>query len=82
TGIVYYGKYHRLSEEELDKISADYDDKDKHLMFDVDWRKEGYKHYLDRYFTNRLQWFQTDIRSKEASIYNTLKDVGFLNKDQ
>ncbi|MFX0208231.1 MAG: nitroreductase family protein [Candidatus Hodarchaeota archaeon] len=82
TGIVHYGKYHRLSEEELDKIIIDYDDKDKHLGSAVDWKKEGFKHYLDRYFTHRLQWFQSDIRLKESDIFQTLKSVGFLNKDQ
>ncbi len=82
TGIVHYEKYKRLSEEELDRIIADYDDKDKHLGFAVDWKKEGFNHFLDRYFTNRLQWFQSDIRSKEGDILQILKNVGFLNKGQ
>ncbi|MHA2295518.1 MAG: nitroreductase family protein [Candidatus Hodarchaeales archaeon] len=78
-GIIHYGRYQELSDEELDKLIDEYDDKDKHLGFAVNWKKEGFKHYLDRYFTRRLQWFHSDIRSKEDGIITVLQETGFLN---
>ncbi|MFW9996807.1 MAG: nitroreductase family protein [Candidatus Odinarchaeota archaeon] len=79
-GIIHDGRYQRLSDEELDKLIDEYDDKDKHLGFAANWKKEGFKHYLDRFFTRRLQWFQSDIRSKEDGLITILQDVGFLNR--
>lgn len=54
-GVVHYGKYRRLSKEELDRLVALYDDENEHLgLLPKDqWESLGFSHYLDWFYK---QW--------------------------
>lgn len=54
-GIVHYGKYMRLSKEELDELVALYDDENEHLglLPKEKWESLGFNHYLDWFYK---QW--------------------------
>lgn len=49
-GVIHYDKYHKLTNEELDELVAQYDDPDKHLALNDIWEKDGFEHYLDWFY--------------------------------
>jgi nitroreductase len=55
SGVVHYGKYRRLSKEELDSLVALYDDENEHLglLPKEKWESLGFSHYLDWFYR---QW--------------------------
>jgi hypothetical protein len=50
---VHYEKYQSLDAEQLERLVAEYDDEGKHLGLIDNWAQQGFKHYLDWFYT---QW--------------------------
>jgi nitroreductase len=53
-GVIHYENYHRLSKEEVADITRQYDDKERHLTLNDDWKAQGYNHYMDWWFKDWL----------------------------
>ncbi len=76
-GVVHYEQYHRLTKEELQTIVEQHDDKEQHLYLNEEWKKKGYKHYLD--------WFYRDWvtgrkpTAAEGPTLRRLKKSGFVD---
>jgi nitroreductase len=49
--LVHYGKYQPLDQEQLGRLAAEYDAEQKHLGLIDDWKKQGFQHYLDWFYT-------------------------------
>ncbi len=75
-GVVHWGRYHRLTAEELDELVAQYDSVDAHLMLSDAWKAEGMAHYLDWFYT---KW---STRGGPGTGYSQMFDLlgrmGFL----
>lgn len=70
-GVIHFGKYHRLNNEELENIVSEYDCEDKHFLSLIDeWRKKGYKHYLDYFYENWCKFLR-----KGQKDDNTIKKI-------
>lgn len=75
-GVVHWGKYHRLTAQELDELVAQYDDVDMHLALSDAWKAEGMAHYLDWFYT---RWSARGGPSTGPSqMFDLLRQVGFL----
>ena len=75
-GVVHYGKYHELTKEELDEQVRQYDDPERHLALDEDWKAKGYEHYLDWYFK---AWAGgSKPTERETQMLRLLKRSGFI----
>lgn len=77
-GVVHYGKYHKLSDQELADQIALYDDDSNHLGFTSrnQWQKEGYHHYLERYFT---KFSKPQPIEEIQAFYDAMARNGFLD---
>jgi len=49
--IVHRGEYRAHTEAQLDKIVAQYDDVSKHAGLIPNWQQQGFRHYLDWFYT-------------------------------
>lgn len=49
--VVHRGEYRAHTEAELDKIVAQYDDPARHIGMVPNWREQGFRHYLDWFYT-------------------------------
>lgn len=76
-GVIHYEKYHRLTKEETEEITRQYDDKQRHLGLNDNWAGEGYKHYLDWYFK---AWLGDRGKppAQETQMLRRLKRSGFV----
>jgi nitroreductase len=76
-GVIHHEKYHRLTTEEVEAITRQYDDKERHLGLDENWDTNGYQHYLDWYFK---AWVRVDKapRTEETQMLRLLKRSGFV----
>lgn len=77
-GIVHYGRYRRLSREELKSVVAEYDDGQRHLGMNDDWAKLGFAHYLDWFYE---KWCGEIPVEKQREFYKALAGAGFLRSD-
>jgi len=75
-GVVHHGRYHRLTKDELEVIVRQYDDPERHLTLDEDWRTKGYKHYMDWWFKDWLG--ASKPTDRETQILRFLKRSGFV----
>lgn len=75
-GVVHYEKYHRLTKEELDEQIRQYDDPDRHLALDEDWKARGYNHFMDWWFKDWLRGSKPTDR--ETQMLRLLKRSGFV----
>jgi nitroreductase len=75
-GVIHNGKYHRLTKDEVEEITRQYDDSQQHLGLDDTWKAEGYKHYLDWYFQARAG--SSKPTEKETQMLRLLKRSGFV----
>lgn len=79
-GIIHWGKYHRLTKEEVEEITREYDDKEQHLALDFgrNWEQQGHKHYLDWYFK---VWSGGNSKptQSETQMFQSLKRSGFVD---
>ncbi|MBN1797054.1 MAG: nitroreductase family protein [Spirochaetales bacterium] len=67
--IVHYGKYKLPDNSALDRIIAEYDDPQKHIGLSDAWEKQGFRHYLDWYYT---KW--EGLPPKEKKIDGKIKE--------
>jgi hypothetical protein len=49
--VVHRGEYRAHTEAQLDKIVAQYEDASKHVGLIPNWQEQGFKHYLDWFYT-------------------------------
>ncbi len=77
-GIVHYGQYKRLSEEELAEVVAEYDGKDRHIGMITNWEELGFAHYLDWFYE---KWSGKIPEAKQREFYRALTAAGFLRND-
>ncbi len=49
--VVHRGEYRTHSEAQLDKIVAQYDDPSRHIGMIPNWQEQGFRHYLDWFYT-------------------------------
>jgi nitroreductase len=49
--VVHRGEYRAHTEAQLDKIVAQYDDPSRHIGLIPNWEEQGFRHYLDWFFT-------------------------------
>lgn len=76
-GVIHYKKYQRLTSDELDELISKYDDEKNHFSTQnkEELIKEGYKGYLDKYFS---RW-DGDFKKEEIiDCYDTLRKIGFF----
>jgi nitroreductase len=76
-GVVHEGKYHRLTEDELEAIVTQYDDPAQHLGLNDNWRQEGRKHYLDWLYGSWLAGAAKPTAA-ETPMLQLLKRCGFV----
>lgn len=71
-GVIHYGKYQRLSREELDEQIAEYDNDANHLGFvnEQQRKEEGFDHYLSYYFAH---WSKPQPKQEIENFYNALQ---------
>ena len=72
--VIHYEKYHRLTKDELDHIVLQYDD--KAMPLSEDWKKKGYKHYLDWFYK---EWARGRQITRETQMFKRLKKSGFVD---
>lgn len=82
-GVIHYGRYHALTEEEADAIVAQYDDPDLHLGLISDWAQKGYAHYLDWFFGSWMGYPRAGEPmpappDDEPQLVRLLRETGFL----
>ena len=78
-GVIHWGRYHRLTEAELDGLVAQYDDPEIHLGMNDVWREEEMAHYLDWFCT---VWSRRGgQRRGKSQMFELLGLSGFLDTD-
>ncbi len=75
-GVIHYDNYHRLSKEEVADITRQYDDKERHLALNEDWKAQGYKHYMDWWFKDWLG--ASKPTEQETQMLRLLRRSGFV----
>lgn len=76
-GVIHYKKYQKLTPDELEELISEYDDEKNHFSTQnkEELVKEGYKGYLDKYFS---RW-DGDFKKEEIiDCYDTLRKIGFF----
>lgn len=88
-GVIHYGKYHRLKEEEINNIVLEYDAVEKHyLSLIAGWRDKGYGHYLDYFYEVWCGFLKRDgenetkrkIQDQYPEVEKVLVKAGFLRE--
>lgn len=74
-GVIHYGKYRNVTDEEADALVRQYDDKSLHLGLNEDWDKNGHKHYLD--WLHKV-WLGRNARPGESQILQRARQAGFV----
>jgi len=49
--VVHFGEYRHPTEAKLDRIVAQYDDPSRHIGLIANWEEQGFRHYLDWFYT-------------------------------
>jgi len=75
-GVIHYENYHRLSKEEVADITRQYDDKERHLALNENWKAQGYNHYMDWWFKEWLGGSKPTDR--ETQMLRFLRRSGFV----
>lgn len=77
-GVIHYDRYHKVTTEEMDKLVMQYDDSQKHLGLIDDWKQQGFKHYLDWFYT---VWSAGGGKpSGKSRMAEILEKIGFMEK--
>jgi nitroreductase len=76
--IFHEKEYTMPSDEELAFITKEYDDPEKHIGTNPDWKAKGHDHYLEWLFK---EWLAGDSKplDSETQLYVQLKKRGFLD---
>ncbi len=77
-GVVHKEKYSRLTDAEKNAMVLEYDDPDRHLGLNDNWKKDGLKHYLDWLFGVWHKRFSHPL-DKESQLSKILKRSGFVD---
>jgi nitroreductase len=78
-GVVHYGKYQHLTTRQLDELVRQYDDPETQLALNKTWKRQGFKHYLDWFYT---KWSPPGRKKQERSqMFDILEKIGFLEID-
>jgi nitroreductase len=75
-GVIHYENYHRLTKEDVADIMRQYDDKERHLALNENWKAQGYKHYMDWWFKDWLKGSKPT--EQETQMLRFLKRSGFV----
>lgn len=75
-GVIHHETYHKLTKEEVADITRQYDDKERHLALNEDWKAQGYNHYMDWWFKDWLRGSKPTER--ETQMLHLLKRSGFV----
>jgi hypothetical protein len=75
-GVIHYENYHRLTKEEVADITRQYDDKERHLALNENWKAQGYNHYMDWWFKDWLGGSKPTDR--ETQMLRFLRRSGFV----
>ena len=75
-GVIHYEKHHRLTKDEVEEITRQYDDPERHLALNENWKAGGHAHYLDWYFKEWLG--DSKPTQKETQMLRLLKRSGFV----
>ena len=77
-GVIHYGKYQRLTDEEVDEVINEYDDPSNHFTTKTkeEFEKDGLKGFLDSYFKD---WDGSFKEDQIKDCYETLQKTGFLD---
>ena len=73
-GVIHFGEYHRLTDKELTDIVKQYDDPERHLGLNEDWREKGFDHYLDWFY----KVWSRPVDRKQDTFYDILMNIQFL----
>ncbi|NHJ03593.1 MAG: nitroreductase [Candidatus Heimdallarchaeota archaeon] len=78
SGVIHFGKYSKLTKEELEKVVNEYDDQEKHI---ANRTKEqlaelGFERYLDWFYK---VWSTRFANVEKENMQEVLKRVGFLS---
>ncbi|HLO60779.1 MAG TPA: hypothetical protein VK179_18655 [Bacteroidales bacterium] len=75
--IFHEGTYHVPTTNETESITKEYDDPDKHIGINSEWKKNGFDHYLQWLFKD---WLADDSKpaASETALFAMLKKRGFL----
>jgi nitroreductase len=79
-GVIHHEKYHRLTENEVVDIMRQYDDPERHLALNEDWKAGGHQHFLDWYFKEWLG--DSKPTAQETQILRFLKRSGFVERQK
>ena len=75
-GVIHYETYHKLSPDEVTDITRQYDEKERHLALNENWKTQGYKHYMDWWFKDWLGGSKPTDR--ETQMLRFLRRSGFV----
>lgn len=75
-GVIHHEKYHQPGKDEVEGIMRQYDDPDRHLTLNENWRAGGHRHYLDWYFKEWLG--DAKPTAEETQMLRLLKRSGFV----
>ena len=79
-GVVHWGRYHRLTDAELDDLIAQYDDPKTHLGLNDLWREQGMAHYLDWFYT---VWSRRGgQRTGKSQMQALIEGAGFVDEGE
>jgi nitroreductase len=76
-GVIHADTYRMPTKEQVDEITRLYDDEQRNVALNYDWKAQGHKHYLDWFFT---VWVgrQGKPTGQETQMLRLLKRSGFV----
>ena len=75
-GVIHYENYHRLTKDEVTDITRQYDETERHLALNGNWKAQGYKHYMDWWFKDWLG--ASKPTDRETQMLRFLRRSGFV----
>lgn len=75
-GVVHYGRFRPITDEQADSLIAEYDDESRNLGLNPGWKQQGFDHYLDWFYT---KWSGKTPVDKQRELADRLRRCGFLD---
>lgn len=79
-GVIHQEKYQALTKVQAEELMRQYDDPDRHLALNENWKSGGHKHYLDWYFKEWLG--DSKPTEQETQIFRLLRRSGFVERQK
>ncbi len=76
-GIIHFDEYRSLEDADVQNLIAQYDQRENNLGLIQDWEKQGFKHYLDWFYTS---WCEKMDIKKEKEVYDILERAAFIER--